>query len=612
MQAQVHLVLIGEGYVEVSITHPDRDGFMDVLETCKETLPVFEYNKKTRKYKTSILHIDKLVKVADRHRWELSGSDRLMRAIKRIKYKQIRIREAKCETDFESDLWSDDEDVQIADHQAKAVNFLLEAGGGLIGDDMGLGKTVVAIGTMCKLFEEEDEKILIVVKNSLREQWRNEIHKFTKISDERITIVGNREYYRCPLGILEDGGIDFRNATCKECENCEYCKKTVNSGSKLRKHQIDEGDIVIIGYEAMRIEGDYIAYKKHNWGLFIFDEATAIKTRSAQVSKKAIKIAESHCTAMVVCMSGTFIENVLEEMHTPLYIYKPYILGNYYSFAGYYMEKDYWGAVLRYKHLDYFKQVTKPYMLRRTIDEVWKDRPSIIETNRYCTMTKDQEKFYNKARQGVLDELKDKEKEKKINYAGILALIQYLVRAAATCEFLSEEEHIKYSCKVAELLSILEDEIGKEKQVVVFCSFPYKITPVIKRELEKAGYKTGTVDGNTKNVQKVVKAFKQGKFQILLASEVVSYGMNLQFASYVVNFNLPWNPAILDQRIARVYRRGQKHNVLVINLLTKDTIDERVLEKIMDKRKLFDDVLGYGEFRKVKKPSAKKLMALLK
>jgi SNF2 family DNA or RNA helicase len=219
--------------------------------------------------------------------------------------------------------------------------------------------------------------------------------------------------------------------------------------------------------------------------------------------------------------------------------------------------------------------------------------------------------LYKDAYNGVLKELRDKKQEKKINLATVLALIQYLMQIACTAEVLEiEKTASSYSCKIKELKNILEEEIG-DKQVVVFCGYPYKVTPFIVRDLTVSGYKTITVSGKDSDVTERIQRFKDKEAQVLICSDVISYGYNLQFMRYVVNFNLPWNPALLDQRIARVYRKGQQHNVVVLNLITKETIDEKVLETISEKRKLFESVLGYGKFSKTQKPKLAELMKLI-
>lgn len=611
---QVHLKLVGGGWLEIGVKHPSIEVFHETLESMQAKMPVFQYSKKTKRYNTTLYHIDKLLEIAAKRHWDIFASEKCIRTFKRWKHKRGRRIEAKYDEEFTTELWTEEKDLQILPYQKAAINFALEGGSGLVGDDLGLGKTIVAMAVICEVCGE-DGKALVVVKNNLREQWMEEFNRFTKLDPWDITIAGGREYYRCPEQYVCDGGADFRlvDSPCYDCDQKEMCKDNTRSGEKIRNNQIEQGRIVIIGYEAMRLSKDKLKGKRGNpeFDVIVFDEASKIKTRKAQVTKAAIEICNTQ-DAVVLPMSGTFIENSLEEMWPSMHITDSRVLGYFGDFSRYYADRDYFKQIIRYKNLGYFKKLTEPFLLRRTIDEVWEQRPPLVEVNRECQMSTHQAKLYNDAKEGVLKELADKEKEGKINFAGVLALLQYLLQIACTAEVLIGSGEKDVSCKIDELVDILRNEVDSSKQVVVFCSYPNNVSPFIKRRLIENRISVGEVSGKVKNKPKVIKQFKNGNFRVLLASEVISYGTNMQFISYVVNFNLPWNPAKLDQRIGRVYRKGQKNSVTVVNLTTIGTVDERVLEKIEEKRTLFDDVLGYGKFRKLKKPNLKDLLGLIR
>ena len=142
-----------------------------------------------------------------------------------------------------------------------------------------------------------------------------------------------------------------------------------------------------------------------------------------------------------------------------------------------------------------------------------------------------------------------------------------------------------------------------------------KMIPIIEREL--TGLKLGkvyTITGKTKNkeIPKIVRKLEKDKAsRFLICSDAFSYGANLQFAEYVINFDLPWNPAIVEQRIRRVYRQGQKKHVTVMNLVTTGTVEDRILEVLGTKRELFAKFLGTGKIKR-SKVGIKSLLKILK
>ena len=605
--------MIDNGWVALGIENGQPGIFEKTLSILKEDLPVLDYARSIKRFKIPIYDLDLLLDLAYEYDWDVCGSKRLVRYSKYWKRKNRKRKKAKKNFDFSTKYWVDDKDLQILPYQAAGINFCLIGNGAMIADDMGVGKTLQAMGVMCRVLERDNNaNILIVVKSALKEQWREEILKFTTLDDDLVSIVGGREYYKCPEGLIEDGAVNFSN-TCRHCDNKEKCKRIVGDSKKLRKNQIENGSIIIISYECFRINEKDL--KRKELDLIIFDEASKIKTFTAQVSKAALVVCEEHSTAIKIVMSGTFIENRLDELYVPLTIVDQRVVGNYKGFLDRYTERDFFGTVIGHKRLPELKRKLKPFLIRRTLDQVWAERPEIKEKVRICEMFPFQRKIYNDARDGVLKELEDMIFAEKINYSGVLALLIYLLQLACTVESLEEpKKGQKASTKIETLKGILKEEIGQDKQVIVFCSFPNKIAPYIETALVKDDNRVCTVSGNDKTVviRKKVKKFKKGKYNVLLCSDVLAYGYNLQFCNYLINFNLPWNPALLDQRIGRVYRKGQKKNVVVTNLVTAKTIDERVLDKLNEKRKLFEDMLGYGKFKNLKKPKIKELLEMIK
>jgi SNF2 family DNA or RNA helicase len=198
----------------------------------------------------------------------------------------------------------------------------------------------------------------------------------------------------------------------------------------------------------------------------------------------------------------------------------------------------------------------------------------------------------------MLSDLKDKTKESKVNMADVGALLNYLIQICDTTETMDPE--IRESGKIEVLKEIVSEEIARRHKVVLFSFFGNKVVPIIVRELSKFG-KCYKITGKTKpeEAEKIKKRFKRSEeARFLVCSDAMAYGANLQEARYVINFDLPWNPARIDQRIRRVYRRGQEHTVTVISLVTDNTVEDKILEKLTFKRRIFDQFLGVKKTEK--------------
>jgi SNF2 family DNA or RNA helicase len=253
------------------------------------------------------------------------------------------------------------------------------------------------------------------------------------------------------------------------------------------------------------------------------------------------------------------------------------------------------GKIHGIKHEKELKEKIDGIVLRRTIDEVWKDRPEIIETYIECAMDKKQATFYAQTRDGVLQQLKDLEMQDNINQASIGALITYLLMASCTVKAIDPETDIKqHSSKMETLKEILTEEFPDEAKMVIFSRFSNKVTPHLIQEMEKWG--VGPIlyakAGNQKLMDSVIEKFKtKEQYRFLVCSDALAYGANFQNANYLVNFDLPWNPAVLDQRIRRIYRRGQHKNVTIMNLIVPGTIEEDLVQTLNEKRALFTKFL---------------------
>jgi SNF2 family DNA or RNA helicase len=545
--------------------------------------------KRKDQYLTFVHHIDKLRKICIESNIRLFFSEKVLEAECRYKNKINKIRAAKQNTEFSSPLWTDDEMRKVLPYQAQAINACMIAKRYLVGDDMGLGKTIEVIGIICKALEEGYNRFLIICPNRLKYQWRSEILSFTKLEEEKVVVFDSNRNFVCPLKITDT--LNMRNQCCKECDRNEKCRRERYDPLVRFRAQIANKLIAIVNFEIVDRFKDIIIGQRFN-GIFV-DEASRMKNIKAITTKAIMSIVEEMPSdRIVVPMSGTFIENRIEEIYPSLTLVHKGLLGEYHSFQNNYLVKDYWGNVVGHRNEKCLKNIIKSWIIRRSVDEVWKDRPPLIEITEVCKMTQVQRKIYLDAREGMLAELKDKTKQNKINMADIGALLMYLIQICDSTETVDPE--IKESGKLEVLKEKIENDIAQRHKVLIFSFFANKMIPIIIREMEKYG-KCLSITGKVKpeKAEEIKKLFTEDKdYKFLICSDSMAYGANLQAARYVINFDLPWNPAKIDQRIRRVYRKGQKHTVTVINLVTQDTIEDLILEKLSFKRKIFETFLG--------------------
>jgi SNF2 family DNA or RNA helicase len=545
--------------------------------------------KRKDQYVTFIHHIDKLRKICLESNIRLFFSEKVLEAEQRYKSKVNRIEKAKQNIEFNSSLWTDDQMRKVLPYQAQAINACLEAKRYLVGDDLGLGKTIETIGVICKAIEEGYDKFLIICPNRLKYQWKSEIHSFTKLEDEKVVVFDSHKKFICPIKITDS--FNMRTQCCKECDRNEKCRRERYDPMIRFRSQIANKLISIINFEIVDRFKDVIVGQRFN-GIFI-DEASRMKNIKAITTKAIMKIVEEMPSdRIVVPMSGTFIENKIDEIYPSLTLVHKGLLGEFHNFQNNYLVKDYWGNVVGHRNESRLKKIINTWIIRRSVDEVWKDRPPLIEITETCAMTEIQRKIYLDAREGMLVELKDKIKQNKINMAEIGALLTYLIQICDSTETIDPE--IKESGKLEVLKEKVENDIAQKHKVLIFSFFANKMIPIIIREMEKYG-KCLSITGKVgaEKAEGIKKLFTEDKdYKFLICSDSMAYGANLQAARYVINFDLPWNPAKIDQRIRRVYRKGQKHTVTVFNLVTQGTVEDLILEKLSFKRKIFDKFLG--------------------
>lgn len=433
----------------------------------------------------------------------------------------------------------------------------------MLADDMGLGKTVQAIAAAALLKEMRDiQTAVIICPASLKHQWAREIRRFTTL----------------PVTVVE-GNLEARRALYRE-----------------------PSFFKIINYELVRFDMDELL--KLHPDLIILDEAQRIKNWRA----KTAMMVKSLPSRYAFVLTGTPLENRIDELYSIFQFLDPRILGPLWHFNDrfYELEKTKSGSykVLGYKNIDELRALIKPYVLRRTRDEVLKDLPERVDNNFFVEMTDKQQYAY--------DEFKEKlgrliyiSKRRPLTPKERELLLMYLIKMRLICNALAlhdKEIEIKDSeataPKLGELDEILSEEIASNGHKAVIFSQWANMLELTEPVLQRIGLGyvklTGAVP-SAKRGDLIQKFFDDPDCRVFLSTDAGGVGLNLQAASLVINLDLPWNPAVLEQRIARAHRHGQKSSVQVINLIAKDTIEERMLDTLAAKKNVFVTVFGTDE-----------------
>ncbi len=432
--------------------------------------------------------------------------------------------------------------IPLLPYQLDGIAFAAGAGRAVLADDMGLGKTIQGVGTAEYLAREaEIRKVLIVCPASLKSQWRNEIHRFC---DRDVQLVS---------GPAADRAAQYDN-------DCFF---------------------TVCNYE--QVLRDICAIEQVKWDLIILDEGQRIKNWEAKTSN----VIKSLKSRFALVLSGTPLENRLDELYSVVQFIDGWRLGPGFRFFNKHRVVDEKGKVLGYKNLSELREALKPILLRRTRDSVKLELPPrTIDTIRIAPT--DEQLVIHRTHMQVVASITSK---KFISEMDLLRLQKALLmcRMAADGTYLVNREKPGYSTKLDYLDELFERLFEEEGRKVVLFSEWTTMLDLIEPLLDKRELDFVRLDGSVPQRQReeLVHEFQTNpSCRLFLTTNAGSTGLNLQAANTVVNVDLPWNPAVLEQRIARAHRMGQTQPVQVFVLVTEETIEENLLATLASKKEL--------------------------
>jgi superfamily II DNA or RNA helicase len=447
--------------------------------------------------------------------------------------------------------------VPLYPYQAEGALFAVRAGRALLGDDMGLGKTIQAIAATEILARHFGvSKVLVICPTSLKYQWQSEIARFSGRQGENAArvISGGRAQRQ------KDYALD------------DFCK--------------------ITNYEKLKPDLDLIAA----WApeLVIVDEAQRVKNWNT-IAARALKRIDS---PYAIVLTGTPLENKLEELISIVQFVDQHRLGPTWKLLHEHQVKDEAGRVTGYTGLDKIGQTLAPVMIRRRKSEVLRQLPSRTDQNLLVPMT-EMQMLYHQENADVVAKIVQRWRKTRFlsdkDQRRLTCALQNM-RMSCNSTYLLDQES-DHGVKADELAALFDELfIDPEAKAVVFSQWT-RTHDIVIRRLEARGLGYVSFHGGVPSDKRpaLVERFRDDPAcRVFLSTDAGSTGLNLQHASTLVNMDLPWNPAILEQRIARIHRLGQTRPVQVINFVSKGTIEEGMLSVLAFKRSLSAGILDGG------------------
>ena len=488
----------------------------------------------------------------------------------------------KIVTNLDKD--NDVEDVSIPQNLEKILRYYQKVGykwlkildnyhfGGILADDMGLGKTIQMLSIIAGYVEENENRraSIVICPSSLTLNWQNEAKKFTN-KLKTLVIKGN---------------VTDRK---KQIQN------------------IDQYDLIITSYDFLKRDIEIYKEQKYPFRYAIADEAQYLKNSNTQNAKTVKEIIADTRYAL----TGTPIENSLAELWSIFDYIMPGYLFSYKKFKTNFetpIVKDNDSRTMKK-----LKLLVEPFILRRTKEQVLTELPEKTITVLNNQMKEEQEKIYKhyllQARQDIAESIHFKGFEK--SHMQILAALTRL-RQICCHPGLFIKNYAEGSSKLEQCMEIVKDATDSGHKILLFSGYT-SIFEFIEKELKEKNIKYFKLTGSTKvddRIRMVDEFNANNEIKVFLISlKAGGTGLNLTGADMVIHYDPWWNASVENQATDRAYRIGQRNNVQVYKLITKNSIEEKIYELQERKASLANSMLSTKEIF-INKLSKEEIMKL--
>ena len=433
-----------------------------------------------------------------------------------------------------------DIDVELRPYQADAYrwlrrHYLCEIGGVCLADDMGLGKTIELLVFLKSV--APDGPSLVVVPTSLTQNWCSEGLRFTPTLNL--------------IHFATDREVDFKS--------------------------LQANDVLIVSYGLLA--NSIERFEEITWNVVVLDEAQAIKNAGAQRTGAAKRLKSN----FRIVATGTPIENNLMEFWSLFDFIIPGLLGTRNRFKELFDDD-----ATREEERPALRKLVTPFILRRLKRDVLKDLPAKTEILLPVELSDDERTQYESIRRSAIERITDRDDR--------ISILAALMRLRRTCchPSLVLNDYKGDGAKIEKLLELAEGLKLNGHRALVFSQFVDMLT-LVKKAFNKAGYTYQYLDGATPSKERTaaVNAFQGGEGDFFLISlKAGGTGLNLTAADYVIILDPWWNPAVESQAADRAHRIGQRRPVTIYRLVTKDTVEEKVIALHAVKQRLVEDMLA--------------------
>lgn len=457
--------------------------------------------------------------------------------------------------------------------------------GGCLADDMGLGKTVQVLAMLIRHHrwdqQEQDSTDALPDENVAGSAVNGSVAAATEVKK---TSEGN-----CPGTSLVVAPKSLVFNWVDETHRFAPDLKILNyTGTQRREtqEQFKDYDIVITTYGTLR--RDILELKEILFDYAILDEAQAIKNHQSQTAKACRLLSAKHRLAM----TGTPVENHLGDLWSLFEFLNPGILGSHRFFQTLVPRAE--ATDDEHESLDWLSRGLRPYILRRTKDQVLDDLPEKFEQTLYCDMEPKQQALYNELRDFYRASLSEKIEESGIKRSKIHVLEALLRLRQVACHpgLVDPKKKLAASAKLDLLIDQIQEVTEEGHKALVFSQFT-SFLALVKPQLDKRGIVYEYLDGRTRNREQRVKRFQEdeGCSAFLISLKAGGHGLNLTAADYVFILDPWWNPAVEAQAIDRVHRIGQTKRVFAYRIICRNTVEDKILQLQDRKRNLAEAII---------------------
>src|SRR5438552_925817 len=478
--------------------------------------------------------------------------------------------------------------VPLFPYQREGMLHLAFSERALLADEMGLGKTIQAIAA-CALLHRlgQARTALVVTPASLKTEWEEQIQRFTDLPYQLVFGPRHQRLKAYSRAGVSPANIDLEHGAT----NAGGTPAGAGGTPALPFFSI-------VNYEQILADALDVNARLCP-DIVVLDEAQRIKNWSTKTAQAVKRLRSRYAFVL----TGTPIENRIDELHSLMDFLNPSVLGPLFRFNREFYELDERGRPAGFRNLDQLHARIKPCMLRRRKGDVETELPERSDRSHFVPLSDEQKNTYAYHELQV-SRLAKIAKRRPLTRQELEKLLRELAMMRMVCDtnFILDPED-RECPKLGELEKVLEECRENGAKVLVFSEWERMLQLV--RELCQRldlgfAWHTGSVPQRRRRGE--INAFKNDPdCRVFLSTDSGSTGLNLQTASVVINCDLPWNPAKLEQRIARAWRKHQTRPVTVINLVAENTIEHRMLATLANKQALADGVLDLrGDLKEIK------------